>query len=86
MTSQPANDNIRPLYTSIDLAVAGQAVTLTQSHRKFGSCYAEFIQHVGDGKHVVVRKLISSTWKARWTKPMKVERRLIAAVHSQMVA
>jgi hypothetical protein len=80
----PANDNLKTLLSSIDLAVAGQAIRITQSHRKFGRCYGEFVRHAGDGKHVYVRKLISGMWKGRWTKPLKIERALIEAVHTNM--
>lgn len=82
--SSAANDNKPQLVASLDRAIAGQALTLTQAHRKFGRCYAEFVRHAGDGKHVFVRKLISGMWKGRWTKPLKVERALIAAVHVNM--
>jgi hypothetical protein len=82
--TKAANDNKAQLFTSLDFAVAGQAITITQAHRKFGRCYGEFVKHCGDGKHVMVRKLISGTWKARWTNPMKVERALISAVHTNM--
>ncbi len=84
MRSAPANDNQIALIPSIDHAVAGQALTLNQAHRKFRRCYAEFVGHAGDGKHVLVRKLISGTWKARWTKPLKVERALVSQVHTNM--
>ena len=67
-----ANDNRIELVASLDFAVAGQAITITQPHRKFGRCYGEFVSHVGDGKHVLVRKLISSMYRGRWTKPIKV--------------
>lgn len=70
--SAAANDNQPHLFSSIDLAVAGQAITL-KSHRRFGH-----------GKHVYVRKLISSMYRGRWTKPMKIERALISAVHTNM--
>lgn len=79
-----ANDNRLPLLPSIDRAVAGQALSIRQPHRKFGKAYAEFVGHVGDGKHVLVRKLISGMWKGRWTKPLKVERAAIIAVHASM--
>lgn len=79
-----ANDNQVQLFASLDFAVAGQAIRITQPHRKFGRCYGEFVKHCGDGKHVMVRKLISSMYHSRWTKPMKVERTLIYAVHSHM--
>lgn len=82
--SKEANDNGRVLYPSIDFAVAGQALTIRQPHRKFGQAYAEFVGHAGDGKHVLVRKLIASTWKARWTNPLKVERAAIIGVHTNM--
>ena len=79
-----ANDNGRVLYPSIDFAVAGQALTIRQPHRRFGQSYAEFVGHAGNGKHILVRKLISSMWKARWTKPLKVERAAIISVHTSM--
>jgi hypothetical protein len=82
----PANDNAVILLPSIDRAIPGQALTLSQSHRKFGRCYAEFVGHAGDGKHVLVRKLISSMWKSRWTKPMAVPRALVTAVHTNMAS
>lgn len=79
-----ANDNDRQFLPAIDFAVSGQALKLNQPHRKFGSCYAEFVAHAGDGKHIVVRKLISSTWRARWTNPIKVARADVLAVHSHL--
>jgi hypothetical protein len=82
--AQAANDNIPILLASIDRAIPGQALSLSQPHRKFGSCYAEFVAHAGNGKHVLVRKLISSMWKARWTKPIRVERSLVLEVHAGM--
>jgi hypothetical protein len=81
----PANDNHLELSTSIDLAVPGQAVSIQQPHRKFGRCYAQFVGHAGNGKHVLVRKLISSMWRARWTKPLRVERSLVISVHARMI-
>lgn len=72
------------LYCVIDRAVAGQALTIRQPHRKFGKCWAEFVGHVGNGKHVLVRKNISSMWKSRWTKPMKVARADVLAIHLTM--
>lgn len=79
-----ANDNQRTFYPSIDLAVPGQAITIRQAHRRFGESYAEFVEHAGDGRRVYVRKLISSMWKARWTKPLAVFREDIIAVHGRM--
>lgn len=79
-----ANDNNLNLIPALDMAVAGQAVTISQPHRKFGKSYAEFVGHVGNGKHVLVRKLISGQWKARWSKPLKVERSLVIAVHDRL--
>lgn len=79
-----ANDNQPILIPSLDRAVAGQALTIAQPHRKFGRCYAEFVRHAGDGKHVYVRKLISSMYRGRWTKPLKVERALVSAIHTRM--
>lgn len=79
-----ANDNSPVLFPSIDLAVTGQAITINQHHRRFGRCYAEFVGHTGNGRDVLVRKLISSQWKARWTKPMKVARAQIISVHCNM--
>lgn len=76
-----ANDNRKPLIPHLDQAVAGQALTIRQAHRRFGRSYAEFVGHVGDGKHVLVRKHISSMWRARWTKPLKVERAAVVQVH-----
>lgn len=82
--TKAANDNQITLVPAIDFAVAGQALTISQSHRKFGRCYAEFVSHAGDGKHVLVRKLISGAFKARWSKPLKVERGLIISVSDRM--
>jgi len=82
--SSPANDNRVLLVPSIDRAQPGQALSLNQPHRKFGRCYAEFVSHCGDGKHVMVRKLIAGMWKGRWTRPMKVERALIRAIYTNM--
>lgn len=76
-----ANDNKRQFFPTIDLAVPGQALKIEQPHRKFGCCYAEFVAHAGDGKHIILRKLISSTWNARWTKPLKVARSDVLTVH-----
>lgn len=81
-----ANDNNRTLSPSLDRAISGQAVTIRQAHRKFGKAYAEFVGHAGDGKHILVRKLISGMFKGRWTKPIKVERALVMNVHTHMVA
>jgi hypothetical protein len=69
-----ANDNHITLTKNLDRAVPGQALTIRQPHRKFGQAYAEFVGHVGDGKHVLVKKLISSMYRARWTKPLRVAR------------
>jgi hypothetical protein len=79
-----ANDNTPILLPSIDHAIPGQALRLSQPHRKFGSCYAEFVGHAGNDKHVLVRKLISGMWKSRWTKPTRVERALVIEVHPSM--
>lgn len=79
-----ANDNDRQFFPTIDFAVAGQALKINQPHRKFGQCYAEFVAHAGDGKHIVVRKLISSTHRARWTNPIRVERADVLAVHTHL--
>lgn len=84
MPVSPANDNRRALLPSLDQAIAGQALSLTQPHRRFGRCYAEFVRHCGDGRHVMVRKLISGQWKGRWTKPMKVERSRILESYTSM--
>lgn len=81
---QPANDNTPRLIPSLDRAVAGQAITIRQPHRRFRTAYAEFVEHAGDGKHILVRKLISGMWKARWTGLHKVERALVIAVHASM--
>jgi hypothetical protein len=67
----------------IHFAEPGAAITLRQSHRKFGTCYAEFLGHVGDGKHILVSKLISGTWSARWTKPLKIPFAEVLAVHDR---
>lgn len=79
--SAAANDNRKPFGATIDRAVPGQAITLAQPYRRFGRCYAEFVAHIGDGKHILVRKLISSTWRARWTKPLMVARADVIEVH-----
>jgi hypothetical protein len=79
-----ANDNQVILVPALDKAVAGQALTIAQAHRKFGQSYAEFVGHAGNGKHILVRKLISSMWKSRWSNPIKVERSLVIAVHDRM--
>lgn len=79
-----ANDNRPILHSDLDRAIPGQALTISQPHRKFGRAYAEFAGHVGDGKHVLVRKLIAGMWKGRWTQPLKVERAAVTAVHSTM--
>lgn len=84
MITQTANDNRPQFLPTIDRAVSGQAVTIRQAHRKFGRCYAEFVGHVGDGKHVLVRKLISGRFRARWSNPLKVERALVIAVHTNL--
>lgn len=76
-----ANDNRQQLINSIDFAIEGQTITIRQDHRKFGKAYAQFVGHVGDGKHILVRKLISSMWKSRWTKPMKVARADVMKIH-----
>jgi hypothetical protein len=80
--NSPANDNHEGLVSSLDMAVKGQALTIRQPHRRFGECYAEFVGHVGDGRHVMVRKLISSMYRARWTKPLKIERAMVLKVHT----
>lgn len=79
-----ANDNQIELRATIDHAVAGQAITITQPHRRFGRCYAEFVDHAGNGKHILVRKLISSMYRGRWTKPIRVERAAVISVHTHM--
>lgn len=79
-----ANDNPITLLPTIDQAVPGQAITILQPHRRFGRCYAEFVGHAGNGKHILVRKLISSTYRSRWTQPMRVERAQIVDVHTHM--
>lgn len=84
--AQAANDNLIQLVASVDRAVPGQALTIRQPHRKFGRSYAEFVGHTGNGRHVLVRKLISSMWRARWTKPLRVARADIIAVHTTMAA
>lgn len=76
--SDTANDNFLPM---IDRAVPGQALTLRQPRRRFGRCYAAFVGHVGDGRHVLARKLISGMYRARWTKPLKVARADVIEVH-----
>lgn len=82
---QALNDNRLPLFSSIDKAIQGQALTISQPHRKFGTAYAEFVGHAGNGKHVLVRKLIASMYQARWTKPLRIERAQVLSVHTTMV-
>lgn len=72
------------LVPALDKAVSGQALTIRQAHRKFGRSYAEFVGHVGNGKHILVRKLISGTYRARWSNPLKVERIAVLAVHCNL--
>lgn len=84
MALTPANDSHPTFRTALDLAQTGQALTLIQPHRRFGRCYGEFVRHAGDGKHVYVRKLISSMRRARWTKPIMVDRALVSAVHATL--
>lgn len=79
-----ANDNHPELIPHLDKAIAGQALSIRQPHRKHGTAYAEFVGHVGDGKHVLVRKLISGMWRGRWTKPLKIERAIVIGVHANM--
>ncbi len=81
-----ANDNAQQFFPTIDRAVAGQAITIRQAHRKFGQSYAEFVSHAGDGKHIVCRKLISSMYRSRWSKPLKVARADVMAVHLHKAA
>lgn len=81
---QPANDNRPRLVCNLDHAVPGQALHVRQPRSKFGRSYAEFVGHAGDGKHVIVRKLISSMWKARWSWPLKVKRADVLKVHDIM--
>ena len=76
-----ANDRFT---SSLDRAVIGQAMTVRQDHRKFGRTYAAFAGHAGDGKHVLVRKLITSMHRARWTKPIMVARSDVMAMHLRM--
>lgn len=80
----PANDNRIELVASLDQAVPGQAITIRQGHRKFGKAYAEFVGHSGDGKHILCRKLISSMYRSRWTRPLKVARADVMAVHTRL--
>ena len=72
------------LIPQLDFAVAGQALSVRQAHRKFGRCYAEFVSHAGNGRDVLVRKLISSTWNARWSNPLRVKRADVIAVHDHL--
>lgn len=81
-----ANDNRPQLSASIDRAVPGQALTIRQAHRRFGRSYAAFVGHAGDGRHVLVRKLIASMYRVRWTKPLKVERAAIISVSTYMAS
>lgn len=76
-----ANDNSVVFYPTIDLAIAGQALMIRRPSSKHGTCYAEFLGHAGDGKHIIVRKLIASMWKSHWTKPMKILRADVVKVH-----
>lgn len=79
-----ANDNQPTLLPSIDRATPGQALTISQTHRRFGETYAEFVGHAGNGRDILVSKLISSMWKSRWTKPMRVPRSSVLKVHCAM--
>lgn len=79
-----ANDNHQALLPTIDRAIPGQALTISQPHRKFGKSYAEFVGHAGNGKHVLVRKLISGMHRAHWSNPTRVDRAAIIAVHQNM--
>ena len=53
--ARAANDNRKQLFPTVDRAIAGQALTIAQPHRRFGQAYAEFVGHAGDGRHVLVR-------------------------------
>lgn len=75
-----ANDNA-PLSDCHGVVPQGVAITIRRPASRFGKCMAEYVRESGDGKHVVVRKLISSMWHARWTKPMKIDRTDILEVH-----
>ena len=77
---QPA----QPIAAPLAWAIPGQALTLRQPHRRFGTCYAEFVGAAGDGRHVLVRKLISSMYRIRWTKPLPVARGDVLQVHDAM--
>jgi hypothetical protein len=76
---------VRQTGTPHRFAAPGQALTLNAPHRKFGTCYAEFLGCTEDGQHIMVRKLISSMWKSRWTKPLKVARADVLTVHDRFV-
>lgn len=78
------NDNDIPLHPALDRAVPGQALMLRRPASRFGTCYGEFVGHVGDGRHVLVRKLISSMYRSRWTKPHKMLRADVLRVHATM--
>lgn len=79
-----ANDNRPILIASLDMAVAGQGLSLRQPHRKFGQAWCEFLGHAGDGKHIIVSKSITSMHRCRWTKPMMVPRSAVIEVSAFM--
>lgn len=68
----------------IHFAEPGTALTLAAPHRRFGTQPAEFLGHVGDGRHILVSKHISGMWSSRWTKPIKVPFGAVVAVHDRL--
>ena len=74
-----ANDNH---LLSLKNVAAGQALTIRQPHRKHGTAYAEFVRCAGNG--VIVRKLFSSMWNSRWTKPIRIRRTDVLEIHTNM--
>lgn len=80
-----ANDNEAVIYpASRSDLVPGRALRISRPASRGKTCFAEFVSHSADREHVIVRKLISSLWRARWTKPMKVHRSAIVEVYDSM--
>lgn len=67
-----------PLAAAIDALAPGQALTIRAPHR---TTYAEFVGHAGE-RMILCRKLISSMYRARWTKPLPVARADVLRVHA----
>lgn len=84
MPRAAANDNGPRFGATLDRLVPGQALTLRQPHRRFGTCYAAFAGHAGDGRHILAAKLITSMYRSRWTKPLPVDRADVLKIHAAM--